>query len=77
MQHVKAFHSFGISFGTVFAMRAAPDISGINKIVINLTYGSLADNVWTCVILQHIVISFTEAGQVVRHSPCIIGGTEA
>jgi len=44
---VKGFSCFGVSMGTLMAIKCAADNSEIKKIIINLTYGSVADNVWT------------------------------
>jgi hypothetical protein len=41
------FYSFGSSVGTIFAIYCAANIKDITKVVINTTYGSLAENVWT------------------------------
>ena len=50
-QNIQRFYSFGTSFGTVFALRTAIDNSDIQKVVVNLTYGSLADFIWTWRVL--------------------------
>ena len=44
---VKKFSTFGVSMGTLFALRISVDIPDIKKVVANLTYGSFADNVWS------------------------------
>src|SRR5579871_613874 len=43
----KRFFAFGVSMGTLLAMRIAIEIPEIKKVVVNLTYGSLADNIWS------------------------------
>src|SRR6266536_3160502 len=44
---VDVIHAFGVSMGTLLAIKCAAEIPEISKVVINLTYGSVAENVWT------------------------------
>ena len=44
---IKVFHTFGVSMGTLLAIKCAAEMPEISKVVINLTYGSVAENVWT------------------------------
>lgn len=46
-QGARSFYAFGSSMGTIFAITCAARIKDISKVVINLTYGSLAENVWS------------------------------
>ncbi|MGB4762419.1 MAG: hypothetical protein WBP12_03640 [Candidatus Saccharimonas sp.] len=41
------FASFGVSMGTLFAIKVTGENSKIDRVVINMTYGSIAENVWT------------------------------
>jgi hypothetical protein len=41
------FYAFGSSMGTIFTIMCAANIREISKVVINLTYGSLAEHVWS------------------------------
>ncbi len=61
-QRAKTFISFGNSAGTILAMRAAIEIADIQKVIINLTYGSLTDNIWSWRMLQGVKKSFENAG---------------
>ncbi|QQS20073.1 prolyl oligopeptidase family serine peptidase [Candidatus Saccharibacteria bacterium] len=42
-----SYGAFGVSMGTLFAIKVAAENDLIKKLVINLTYGSVAENVWT------------------------------
>jgi pimeloyl-ACP methyl ester carboxylesterase len=44
---VSCFSSFGSSMGTLMAIKSAALYPEISKLVINLTYGSVAENIWT------------------------------
>lgn len=44
---VRVFHAFGTSMGTLFAIKLAAENAEVSKVIINLTYGSVAENVWT------------------------------
>lgn len=61
-QGAKVFFSYGTSMGTIFAMRIAIEIQDIKKIIVNLTYGSLADNVWTWSVLKGVKKRLEHAG---------------
>lgn len=41
------FYAYGVSMGTLLASRLAQDSVEINHVVLNLTYGDVADNIWT------------------------------
>lgn len=41
------FAAFGVSMGTLMAIKVAGENAAIKKVIINLTYGSVAENVWT------------------------------
>lgn len=41
------FSAFGFSMGTLPAIKCTADIPDIDKVVIMLTYGSVAENIWT------------------------------
>jgi esterase/lipase len=46
-QAYKNFYCFGSSMGTILAIYCAANIKDLTKVIINTTYGSLAENVWT------------------------------
>jgi hypothetical protein len=48
--------------GTIFAIDAAAKNPGIVKVVVNLTYGSVADNVWTWWYLRFAKRRFQRLG---------------
>ncbi|HET8709034.1 MAG TPA: alpha/beta hydrolase [Candidatus Saccharimonadales bacterium] len=41
------FAAFGVSMGTLLAIKVASENPEITHLVVNLTYGSVAENVWT------------------------------
>ena len=51
---VHTFSTHGNSMGTLYAMRSAIDIPEIQKVIVNLTYGKLSDNIWSWFILKDI-----------------------
>ena len=59
---VKKFFAFGVSMGTIMGLRAAIEIPEIKKVVVNLTYGSLADTIWTQKVLGKIKKRFQKSG---------------
>lgn len=54
-RHIQTFQStgstsfavFGVSMGTLMAIKVAGENEAITKVIINMTYGSVAENVWT------------------------------
>lgn len=46
-QGYKHFYAYGVSMGTLFAHKFARDTADITHVVLNLTYGDVADNLWT------------------------------
>ncbi len=46
-QGISYFATFGASMGTLPAIACAAEIPEVSKVVINMTYGSVAENVWT------------------------------
>lgn len=46
-QGADTFVAFGVSMGTIYALDCAKYLKDISKLIINLTYGSIAYNVWT------------------------------
>lgn len=44
---VTNFYSYGISMGTLVANKFARDTPEISHVVLNMTYGDVADNIWT------------------------------
>jgi len=44
---VQNFAAYGVSMGTLMAIKCAAEVSEIKKVVVNLTYGSVAENIWT------------------------------
>jgi hypothetical protein len=61
-QGVRGFSVFGSSMGTVPAMRAAIDTPEIKKVIINITYGSLVDNIWSWKFLRKLKHRLVESG---------------
>lgn len=43
----ESFAAFGVSMGTLMAIKVAGENTAIRKVIINMTYGSVAENVWT------------------------------
>lgn len=61
-QGVKKFYTHGNSMGTLYAMRSAIDIPEIDKVIINHTYGRLADNLWSWFVLRGVKNDIVKAG---------------
>lgn len=47
-----SFAVFGVSMGTLMAIKVAGENDAIKKVVINLTYGSVAENIWTWKLME-------------------------
>ncbi len=59
---VKVFVTHGNSMGTLYAVRSAVETPEITKVIINLTYGSLADNIWSWIVMRNIKKRLQRAG---------------
>lgn len=46
-ENYKKFYAYGISMGTLWSAKLARETPEISHVVINLTYGDLATNLWT------------------------------
>ena len=49
-----SFAAFGVSMGTLMAIKVATENEAITKVIINMTYGSVAENVWTWDMLRDL-----------------------
>jgi pimeloyl-ACP methyl ester carboxylesterase len=62
----RSFYAFGSSMGTIFAIVGAANIQEISKVVLNLTYGSLAETVWSWWYLRRTKQEFMRRGISMR-----------
>lgn len=44
---VRNFYAYGVSMGTLVANKFTRDTPDIKHVILNLTYGDIADNIWT------------------------------
>src|SRR5665213_172344 len=46
-QGVTSFYAYGVSMGTLLANRVTRSMPAITHVILNLTYGDVADNIWS------------------------------
>lgn len=63
---VESFAAFGVSMGTVMAIKVTGENKEINKVVINMTYGSIAENVWTWKFIESTKRKSIEQGHTME-----------
>jgi esterase/lipase len=56
------FYIYGVSMGTLFANKIARETADITHVVLNLTYGDLASNIWTYRGVKKVKKNLIKAG---------------
>lgn len=68
----KNFYAYGISMGTLWSAKLARETPEISHVVINLTYGDLATNLWTYRGVKKIKATLEREGQTLESTRGIV-----